>query len=228
MEEHIVKLLHSEYITHDVKRFIIEKPPGYQFQSGQATKISINKPEWRSEKRPFSFTSLNHWKDLEFTIKIYQEHKGVTRELEKLQPGDELILHDIFGAITYKGKGVFIAGGAGVTPFISILRQCQEDRQLNENTLIFSNKTSADIILKKEFEDMLGNKFYSVLTREHVIGFLSKHIDDEYLKNVVKDFGQHFYICGPKGFIKSINDILLNLGAKSEALVFEDERLINL
>lgn len=47
---------------------------------------------------------------------------GVTNELLSLKAGDNLIVNDIFGAIHYKGEGTFIAGGAGVTPFISIFR----------------------------------------------------------------------------------------------------------
>ena len=42
--------------------------------------------------------------------------------ISKLKPGDDLIIRDVWGAISYKGEGVFIAGGAGVTPFISIFR----------------------------------------------------------------------------------------------------------
>src|SRR4051812_21476138 len=109
MEEHIVKILHSEFITHDVKRITVQRPGNYHFKSGQATEVSINKPEWKKEKRPFTFTSLDSWKDLEFTIKIYEDHNGVTKEIGRLREGDEIILHDVWGAITYQGKGVFIA-----------------------------------------------------------------------------------------------------------------------
>jgi predicted ferric reductase len=63
-------------------------------------------------------------KQLEFTIKIYDSHKQVTKELAKLKHGDELIIRDVWGAIEYKGE-VFIAGGAGVTPFIAIFRKLQ-------------------------------------------------------------------------------------------------------
>lgn len=42
---------------------------------------------------------------LEFIIKIYPLHKGVTNELRHLKANDELILHEVFGAIKYKGKG---------------------------------------------------------------------------------------------------------------------------
>jgi ferredoxin-NADP reductase len=152
MEEHVVTILHTEYVTHNVKRFTVEKPEGYAFAPGQATEISINKPEWKNKKRPFTFTSLNKWPQLEFTIKIYPDKHGVTEQLGKLQKGDELIVHDVWGAISYKGPGVFIAGGAGITPFIAIFRQLQADDRLAGNSLIFSNMTSADIILKEEFE----------------------------------------------------------------------------
>ena len=221
MEEHIVKILTTEYVTHDVKRFTVEKPKDYKFKAGQATDVSINKPEWKDEKRPFTFTSLNDWKELEFTIKIYEEHNGVTNELGKLQTGDELIIRDVWGAITYKEKGVFIAGGAGITPFIAILRQLETDKELKGNSLIFSNKTTADIILKEEFEKMLKTDFHSILTRERVIGFTDKRIDENYLKDTIKNFSQHFYVCGPDAFVKSIQTLLVNLGAQSDAVVIE-------
>ncbi len=54
----------------------------------------------------------------------------MTNELLHLEINDELILHDVYGAISYKGEGVFIAGGAGVTPFISILRHLESKKKL--------------------------------------------------------------------------------------------------
>ncbi|HEY6161493.1 MAG TPA: FAD-binding oxidoreductase [Bacteroidia bacterium] len=221
MEEHIVKILDSDYVTDDVKRFLVQKPAGYTFEPGQATEVSINKPEWKDQRRPFTFTSLPSWKNLEFTIKIYREHNGVTNQLEKLQSGDELILHDVFGAITYKGPGIFLAAGAGITPFISIFRQLEKNEDLEKCKLVFSNKTTRDIILRKEFEEMLGRHFINVITRENVVGFLDRRIDEDFLKDNIRDFNRHFYICGPEDFVKAMQDILVNLGAKMETLVVE-------
>jgi ferredoxin-NADP reductase len=59
-------------------------------------------------------------------------------------------LHDVFGAIAYKGQGVFIAGGAGVTPLICIFRNLQLKNEIRGNMLIFANKTKEDIILKTD------------------------------------------------------------------------------
>ena len=81
--------------------------------------------------------------------------------------------------------------------------------------------TSEDIILHDEFEKMLGPEFHNVLTREHVVGFTGRHIDEEYLINTVRNFSQHFYVCGPDPFFKDIEAILTKLGASGDAIVFE-------
>ena len=173
----IVKILEVEDITHDVKRLKVEKPKGYKFTPGQATEVSINKDGWKDKKRPFTFTSLNESPNLEFTIKIYEGNNGVTKELGKLKAGDSLIIRDVWGALRYKGEGVFIAGGAGITPFIAILRQLKKENKLRGNTLIFSNKTEEDIILKEELDSMDDLKKIYTLTRENKIDYEYGRVD---------------------------------------------------
>ena len=220
-EEHVVQILSTENVTHNVKHFKLSKPDSYHFTPGQATDIVINLPGWKEERRPFTFTSLNDWDYLEFTIKIYDDHDGVTNQLGKLKAGDELILHDVWGAIQYKGEGVFIAGGAGVTPFIAILRQLNKDGKLGNNKLIFSNKTSKDIILKEEFEKMLGDNFINTLTQEKTEIYDNRKIDESYLKEKINDFSQYFYICGPDAMIESVSKDLQKLGVHESKIVIE-------
>jgi glycine betaine catabolism B len=221
MESHIVKITAIRQVTHDVKSFRMEKPAGYNFVPGQATEIAINKPGWENERRPFTFTSLNNEPSLEFTIKQYADHKGVTNQLHQLIPGDELILHDVWGAIEYKGPGYFIAGGAGITPFIAILRQLHRDNQLAGNTLFFSNKTAADVIYEEELRSMLGKNAVYILSREQKEGYEKGTIKEDYLRSHVTDFNKHFYVCGPDKMIADINATLEKLGAKPDLVVFE-------
>lgn len=221
-EQHVVKILKTEFVTHNVKKFTLSKPSNYTFRPGQATDIVINLPEWKNERRPFTFTGLNEWDHLEFTIKIYDDHKGVTNKLGQLNAGDELIVHDVWGAIHYKGAGVFIAGGAGVTPYIAIFRQLAKDGKVDNNQLIFSNKTSEDIILKDEFEKILGDNFINTLTDEKTDKYDHQLIDEEYLKRKIKNLGQYFYICGPVPMIESVEKNLLGLGADKSKIVIEE------
>jgi ferredoxin-NADP reductase len=164
---------------------------------------------------------LNHEPTLEFTIKRYADHNGVTNQIHQLVPGDELILHDVWGAIEYKGPGYFIAGGAGITPFLAILRQLRHDNQTAGNTLFFSNKTAADVIYEDELKSILGDQAINILSREKKDGYENGIINEEYLRSHVTDFSKNFYVCGPDKMISDINGTLEKLGAKPDAVVFE-------
>lgn len=226
---HTVKLLLREQVTHNVNRYIVEKPVGYKFTPGQATNIAINKPGFENKLHEFTFTSLNTDKVLEFTIKSYPladfpNHKGVTEELSKIEPGEELLIEENpWGTIEYKGKGVFLAAGAGITPFIAILKDLHKKGELVENKLIFSNKQKRDIILEKEFENMFGPKdLVFTLTQEKLPGYEYGRVDSAMLQKYVTDFNQHFYLCGPGKFVVAMKEILSGLGAKTESVVFEE------
>jgi len=221
MEEHIVKILSIEQITHDVKRFQVEKPEGYSFIPGQATEVSINTFDLKDEKKPFTFTCLNSEPFLEFTIKIYPSHNGVTNELGKLKPGAELIIRDVWGAISYKGKGVFIAGGAGITPFISIFRDLRTKNEISGNILIFANKTRADIILEDELKEMLGNTFINILSDEKINGYFHGLITGDFLKANIGDSVRNFYLCGPPPMMDAVKKQLASLGVGDNSITLE-------
>lgn len=220
-EEFVAKILAIEPVTHNVLRFKIEKPTGYTFIPGQATELAINKEGFKKERRPFTFTSLNDWDHLEFTIKTYTDHQGVTNELTKLRPGDSFLLHDVWGAIQYKGEGIFIAGGAGITPFIAIFRQLHKDGLVAGNKLYFSNKTDQDIILKDELEEILGEQFINIMTKQKDSIYTNGYIDKDFLAENIEDFKQHFYICGPDAMVATIQKDLQSLGAKDNVITVE-------
>jgi ferredoxin-NADP reductase len=221
LEQHIVKVIAAEYITHDVKKIAVTKPDGYVFIPGQATEVAINKPDWQHEKRPFTFTSLNEWDHLEFVIKCYKERRGVTNEIAALKEGDELLIHDVWGAIHYQGEGTFIAGGAGITPFISIFRDLKSKNSLGGNALIFANKTQRDIILEDELQEMLGNRFINILSDEETRIYPHGRIDETFLKSHIGNFDRQFYVCGPPPMMDAILAQLKNLGVGMNAVTIE-------
>ena len=115
------------------------------------------------------------------------------------------------GFFSRQGTGVFIAGGAGVTPFVAILRQLQADGKLGASKLIFSNKTKADIFLEPEFRRLLGSNYINVLTREK--GQEGDRVNSAFIKNHVSDLSVPFYVCGPGNFVEQIQGYLTSLGA---------------
>ena len=221
MAQYIIKIKEVDHVTHDVLQFKTEKPENYDFTPGQATRVGINKEGWEKKKRPFTFTNLPDEDHLEFTIKIYPSHEGVTNQLLSLKAGDELIIGDAWGTINYKGEGVFIAGGAGVTPFISIFRYLYSKNELGNSKLIFANKTTADIIHKDEFQSMLGQNFINILSNDLSEGFEHGQINEEFLKAHGVNDHEYIYLCGPTPMMESIEEQLRNLNVKEDAIVKE-------
>jgi len=220
--DHIVKILDAQNILYNVKQFTVEKPEGFKFKPGQAIDLTINQDGWKDKKNPFTFTSLNEYPNLQFTIKIYGDSKeGVTKHLSELKPGDELIISDPWGTISYKGPGYFIAGGAGITPFIAILRELNKRGEAKGNKLFFSNKTQNDIIIQNELKIILGDDVIFTTTEDKKAEGEHRRINEKFLKTEVDDFTKHFYVCGPDKMVAQISKTLEKLGAKVDSVVFE-------
>ncbi len=222
MKQHIVKITSIKHVTHDVLQIVTEKPQKYNFKPGQATEVSINKEGWADEIKPFTFTSLPTDDYLEFTIKTYPSHKSVTNELLQLKKNDCLILHDVFGAISYKAEGLFIAGGAGVTPYISIFRYLQSKNKIGSNKLIFANKTREDIINEAEFKKLLGANFINILSDEKVEKYAYGQITEDFLKPYITDLTKNVYICGPPPMMEAIEKFLSNLHIDKSIIIKEE------
>ncbi|HQV52469.1 MAG: flavodoxin reductase [Flavobacteriales bacterium] len=216
-----VKIKTIAHATHDVLRIVTEKPDGFDFVPGQATELFVDKNDWRKEGRPFTFTCLPNDHDLEFIIKTYPEHNGVTNELLKLKVGDGLIVNDVFGDIAYKGEGVFIAGGAGVTPFISILRDLQAKCELGSNKLIFANRTRKDIILEGELSQLLGKNFINILSDEEADGYAHGRITEDFIKKNHPQLNGYFYVCGPPPMMDAVVAQLTHLNVPKSSIVME-------
>ncbi|HBC88418.1 MAG TPA: flavodoxin reductase [Lentisphaeria bacterium] len=219
-KQHVI-IKSIRHITHDVLQIDVEKPKQFRFVPGQATEISIDKEGWQNEKRPFTFTSLPHEDYLQFIIKTYPSHKGVTNELLKLKKNDELILHGVFGAIAYRKEGLFIAGGAGVTPFIAILRYLRSKNKIGGNKLIFANRTKDDIILKSEINKLLGRNFINILSDEKVRGYSHGFITEGCLKANMTEVHKNIYVCGPPPMMDAIEKFLANLHVDKKTIVKE-------
>lgn len=222
MKREHVEITSLKFLIHNVLELITTKPKDYHFEPGQATDLALDKERWKDEKRPFTFTNLPSENHLQFNIKVYPSHDGVTEQLGKLKAGDEISIGEAYGAITYKGEGTFLAGGAGITPFIAILKSLDKENKLDNNSLLFANKTEKDIFLKDMFESLLGQRYLNILSEEKTNDHLYGHIDKAFIKNNIGDLSQNFYVCGPPKMIESITENLKEMGVDSERIITED------
>lgn len=221
MNKHVVKIKSIGLITPDVLQVFTERPSGLDFLPGQAVDVSINKEGWQDEIRPFTFTSLPDDDYLQFTIKTYPSRNGVTGQLLHLKKNDSLILGEVFGAIGYRDEGCFIAGGAGITPFISILRYLASKDKIGNNRLIYANKTRDDIILKYELQNMLGKNFVNILSEEEEPGYAHGFITKDFLRENIADPNRNIYLCGPPPMMEAVEKILSDLNVDKNLIVQE-------
>ncbi|MHA6326804.1 FAD-binding oxidoreductase [Roseivivax sp. CAU 1753] len=220
---HTLTLKSIDPVTHDTHHLVFDRPEGFDFEPGQAVDLALDRDGWRDKQRPFTFTSLPDDDTLEFVIKSYPDHDGVTEQIGRMQAGDRVIIDDPWGAISDQGAGWFIAGGAGVTPFIAILKQRLRDNgTLEGSTLIFSNKAERDIILRDTFEQMTGLTCVFTVTEQSDSPLCMGKIGREMLAQHVTPGEGVCYVCGPDAMLDDISAALKDIGVQDADIVTED------
>tara|TARA_R110002167_G_scaffold80136_11_gene220434 strand:- start:1092 stop:1289 length:198 start_codon:yes stop_codon:yes gene_type:complete len=62
----------------------------------------------------------------------------------------------------------------------------------------------------------------NILSEEETQKYPTGHIDRDFLKSIITDFSQHFYVCGPPEMTESVTEDLKSLGVAAEKIVIED------
>jgi NAD(P)H-flavin reductase len=218
--EFIGEIFNIKSETADVKTFMVESPPSYSFHCGQYCMVSfVDKPAFSPAKKPFTFSNITSDSHIELTVKQVGEFTG---QMHKLSKGDKLRISEPKGEAynfdeSIKDDIVFLAGGAGITPFISIMKTAAKKGLSNKFYLFYGNRTSIDIIFKDELELM---KKRINLTVVHVLqspdkdwegekGFITKDLVAKFISQPTKSV---WYICGPPLMNSAMKQMLYGLG----------------
>ncbi|MDY0006284.1 MAG: hypothetical protein RBS22_05620, partial [Spongiibacteraceae bacterium] len=126
-----------------------------------------------------------------------------------------------FGAIQYQGEGTFIAGGAGVTPFIAILRDLRAKHAIGDNRVIFANKTRKDIILHEELREMLGDQLVNILSKEKTADYPCGQVSAEFINQHCGSLDKYFYVCAPPPMMEAVQKHLAALNVAEDRIVME-------
>jgi ferredoxin-NADP reductase/DMSO/TMAO reductase YedYZ heme-binding membrane subunit len=225
--------------TPDVRTFRLADPFGrplpFKHLPGQYLVIS---PviDGRKVNRTYTIASSPTQPDYcEITVKR-EENGYVSRHLhEALREGHVVNVSAPAGRFTFSEAGsssiVLIAGGVGITPLMSILRDLTARRWKGEIHFIYCAKTPRDIIFRRELEDLQTRfpnlRLHVTLTRAQGTEWAGRHgrITAELLREIVPDLARHpVYICGPASMMEPTIQMLRELGVpndqiKSEAFV---------
>ncbi len=221
MSEYQVKVLGSKKIGQNIYKLLIEKPRGYVFIPGQFTEVTIKDVDKENYRRHFSFIGLNNNDYLEFIIKPCNSNDTVAKKIISLNKNEKLIITGAKGNLHYKGMGTFIAGGTGITPFIAIFRDLKIKNDIAGNMLIYSAKTTEDIIMHDELLEILGMNYINLFTQKRDKNYYFGRIDRNFLRMEIVDFVRNFYVSGSVEFVRSINSILKDFGVTEDLIICE-------
>lgn len=204
----------------------------FDFTPGQFVMLHLLNPDGTSQaKKPYSIASspLNK-KYLELAIKVQGNFSG---QLATLRTEDLVGVEGPFGAFTYQPQKhkqvVMLAGGIGITPFISMIRYLS-DAALEDNKiwLYYCNQTEAEIAYRRELEE-LGRQNPNLTVTFSVdrcliegcpgwygeVGFIDSSKIEEHIGDY-KD--KYFFLCGPPAFIQIAEGIIKNHNVPSEMI----------
>jgi len=190
-----------------------------KFSPGQFVFLRFDSPtqtggeDILSESHPFSITSSPDNEDLLLGIKTLGDF---TSMVYLLKPGATCKIEGPFGAFSYLGadskRQIWIAGGVGITPFLSMARQISADNTNDYNIdLYYAVKNASEAAFANEFVEISKKnnnfKFYQYFSDDS--GRISTSFISQNSKNISD---AEIFICGPGGFMKSLKDQFVELG----------------
>ena len=214
--------------TRDAFTLTLKPEKKLLFKAGQFCFLRLNKNKLYA-RHPFTISNSPKKEELCFTIKLAGRF---TKALSELKKGEEVIIDGPFGIFTIEDLGkdlVFIAGGVGITPFMSIIKDRMEDNNTQNIVLLYGSKTKEDIIYAEQLNSIKKDWFKKVYilsddysffkTYEYETGYINKEIIKKYVKNINNSL---FYICGPELMKNNLKKILNKLGVNKQNIKIED------
>ena len=196
--------------------FRFTKPPGFAFKPGQAVTLFLTDPppEPNSRQRIFSLVSAPFEAELAVATRM-REGSAFKRALKSLPPGARLELKGPRGVMTLHEErsraAVFIAGGIGITPFMSMLRQAAHDRLDQPLLLLCSNRRREDTPFLAELQDLerQSGSFRLLARMTDLDGF----VDEATIKRFVSDAPVPvYYLAGPPAMVEAMKKLLRAAG----------------
>jgi len=233
IQEAVAEVLSNEHVTHDMRHLVLKlvEPQEIAYWPGQYVDITIPGTD---ESRSFSMANTSSKESglLEFVIRVYPDGRFSGFLDSEVAVGDRLDVVGPFGVFTLRdGRDsdlVFVGGGAGMAPILSVLRSLAEKGSTRKATYYYGARTQRDLCFEKELyalSEQLPNFTF--------VPALSEAGDDEewdgevgMITDVVQRHesdlsGTDSYVCGPPPMVEAAMDVLTTLGAPEKNIYYD-------
>ena len=229
--EAVAEVAAIEPVTHDLRRLVLRlvKPAEIKFFPGQYVDITI---PGTTESRSFSMANTAcRDGQIEFVIKVYPDGRFSQFLVTGLAPGDQLGLTGPFGVFTLRegdGDLVFVGGGAGMAPILSLLRSMAERGISRRAVFYYGARGRRDLCFEQELRAL-----ERALPDFRYVPALSEPAPDDawdgetgLITDVVKRLatgarGAHAYVCGPPPMVEAAIPVLAALGIEEKHIYYD-------
>jgi propane monooxygenase reductase subunit len=230
--EAVAEVVSIDSVTHDLRHLVLRlvEPTEIKFFPGQYVDIAVPDTE---EHRSFSMANTSSRDSrLEFVIKVYSDGLFSHFLDTKLAVGDRLDLTGPFGVFTLREghdtELIFVGGGAGMAPILSLLRTMSERGIDRKATFYYGARTRKDLCFEKELHGLEES-----LPRFRYVPALSEPTEDckwdgetglitDVCKRLESDLaGRDAYVCGPPPMVEAAMVTLAQLGVVESRIYYD-------
>lgn len=225
----LVKLTQKRVVGGGTVEYLFTPQSPVHFIPGQYLEWTLphQRADRRGIRRYFTIVTAPASETVGFAVRHVAEQSSWKTTLATLAPGSMLYATQRAGDFVLRpnaAQQVWIAGGIGVTPFISMLRDAKQTERILRATLFYCNTSAADIAFFSEVEAARENgvEIVHVLQQgegaafSHEVGFVTADM----LKQHVADWQRAtFYISGPPGLVRTYTALLRGMGISRRRIV---------
>lgn len=236
MATHDSKLRGREQVAHGTMAFHFDKPAGFKFKSGQAIDVVLLEPpagDAQSARHTFSIVSAPF--ENELVIATRMRDSAFKGTLGALPVGASIAIEGPSGSLTLHNDrarpAVFIAGGIGITPFMSIVRQATHDGLQQRLVLLYSNRRPEDAAYLAELQELekRNPQFHLVATMTLMSSSSQPWtgsqglIDAALVKRASAELTKPiYYLAGPPGMVEAMRQTLNDAGVNDDDIRSEE------
>lgn len=231
------RLLARQEVAQGTLAFHLEKPDGFDFKPGQAFEVLLPRASAGSSGQDaghaFSIVSAPHEHDLVFATRM--RDSAYKRALAGLEIGAPLEIDGPFGSLTLHRKaeraGVLIAGGIGITPFISMIRHAVHSRSQQALVLVYSNRRPEDTAFLAELQAhaqalphfTLHATMTDMAHSAHTWDGATGMVDAAFVQRATQGLpAPIYYVSGPPGLVQAMRETLTQAGVDDDDVRSEE------
>jgi len=236
MDSCTVKLLRKEEVAERTMAFHFEKPAGFSFKPGQTIDVVLpgaGQGNADDMRHTFSIVSAPYEADL--TIATRMRDSAFKQALRAMSVGEDAALEGPFGSLTLHNKrarpAILLAGGIGITPFVSMLRQAMHDALPQQLILLYSNRRPEDAAFLPELQQLVqqNGQFRLVATMTQMDASAQPWdgetgvIDESLIRKICVDLAEPvYYLAGPPGLVQAVRQVLNRADVDDDDIRSED------